>query len=190
MSSITQRLALAFALSTTALASSTLNAAKGDQYFGVQYSSVTFEAFDLEWEPSALIGKYGNYLSDNFAIEGRLGIGTSSDTISAFDPFVGNISLEVEIDTLIGIYGVGSHDFSNNLSVYALIGATSGELTFTAAGGLGNGSDSESETDLSYGVGANIYINDAVGINLEYISYISKTDFDVTAVNFGVVARF
>ena len=192
MNSIITKLIAAFALSVTMLSSSTLSAAEGDQYFGLQYASTTFEFAGEDWEPTALMGRYGKYIDDNFAIEGRLGIGTDSDTLSITnDPIVGNASVEIEIDTLIGIYGVGSHDINENSSIYALIGITNGEATFSAKSSiLGNASISESETDLSYGVGANIGITNTAGINLEYISYISKTNFDVTAVNFGFVFKF
>ena len=192
MDSTITKLATALVLSSAMLSSPALSAAQGDRYFGLQYSSITFELFGEDWEPTALIGRYGKYIDDNFAIEGRLGIGVDSDTLSINnDPIVGNASVEIEMDTLIGIYGVGSHDINKNSSIYALIGITNGEATINVKSStLGSASDSDSETDLSYGVGANIGISDTAGINLEYISYISKTDFDVTAVNFGFVFKF
>ena len=192
MDSKITKLATALVLSATMLSSPALSAAEGDQYFGLQYSSTTFEFAGEDWEPKVLIARYGKFIDDNFAIEGRLGIGIDSDTLSITnDPIVGNASVEIDIDTLIGIYGVGSHNFNENSSIYALIGITNGEATFSAKSSiLGNASFSETETDLSYGVGANIGISNTVGINLEYISYISKTDFDVTAVNLGFVIKF
>jgi hypothetical protein len=191
-----QALPLAFALFTIIFNSSALTAAEGDQYFGLQYASTTFEIDGLgeDWEPAVLTGRYGKYLSDNFSLEGRLGIGAGDDTINFSGPG-GSIDIEVEIDTLFGIYGVGHHAINNNSSVYALIGLSRGEATMTGTGflvatGPFNETESDTETDLSYGVGANIGINNTTGINLEYISYLSKNDFDVSALNFGFVFKF
>jgi len=189
MTPITQRLALALALSTT-LASSVIAAAEGNQYFGLQYGALNFENNNgVEWDPNAILGRFGSFLSDNFALEGRIGIGTSSDTVTAFLPGTGIVDVELEIDTLFGLYGVGQHNFGNNSSVYALIGITRGDASISVTGAT-NSSESDSETDLSYGAGLNIGISNNIGINLEYISYISKSDFDVTAVSFGFVAKF
>ena len=192
MTSKITKFATALVVSGTVIFAPVLSAAEGDQYFGLQYSSATFEFAGEDWEPTVLMARYGKFIGDNFAIEGRLGIGIDSDTLSITnDPDVGNASVEIDIDTLIGIYGVGSHDINKNSSIYALIGITNGEATFSAKSSiLGNASFSETETDLSYGIGANIGISNTAGINLEYISYISKTDFDVTAVNFGFVFKF
>ena len=196
MRSKNTNLATAFTLLATILSSSSLTAAEGDQYFGIQYASTTLEisGIDEDWEPAALIGRFGQYLSEGFSLEGRLGFGTGDDTINFSGPG-GSIDIEFELDTLFGIYGVGHHAINNNSSVYALIGLSRGEATgtitgFTIVDGTINESESETETDLSYGVGANIGINNTTGINLEYISYISKNDTDISALNFGIVFKF
>jgi hypothetical protein len=190
MISKTKSIALALALSSTTLTSLVSAATEGDQYLGLQFATTTFEisGIDADWEPTALIGRFGHYLSESFSLEGRLGFGISDDTINFSGPG-GSIDVEVELDTLFGVYGVGRHAVNNNSSVYALIGLSRGEASITITGTFPD-SGSETETDLSYGVGADIGINNAAGINLEYISYISKNDVDISALNFGLVFKF
>lgn len=185
------KLSLAFALLSSTLSSSVFAATEGEQYFGVQYASTTFEIdlFGEEWSPDAIVGRFGNYLSDNFALEGRIGTGLGDDTITFAAFGGGTIDVKIELDSLFGVYGVGHHTINENSSVYALIGLSRGEATLSATGVI-VGSDSETETDLSYGVGINFGISNAAALNLEYISYMSKNDFDLSAISFGFIRKF
>jgi opacity protein-like surface antigen len=190
MTSKTAKFSTAFALSAIILSPSALFAAEGDQYFGIQYASTIFEIDGVsdDWSPAVVIAQYGKYLSENFALEGRIGTDAGSDTRNFSGPG-GSIDIEVEIDSLFGIYGVGHHVINNNSSVYALIGISRGKASITITGTFPDSGD-ESKTDMSYGVGAKIGISDTAGINLEYISYLSESDFDVSAVSLGFVAKF
>ena len=54
--------------------SPTYAASQGDNYVGLQYSQVTYDEDDFDdAEPTALVGKIGQFLNENIAIEGRLG---------------------------------------------------------------------------------------------------------------------
>ena len=140
-------------------------AAEGDSYFGVQYSLLTLSESGIpDFEPAVLVGRYGKFTSDNFAIEGRLGVGISEDTQNVF-----GFDTDLEIDYMFGVYGaLYSGTSSSTTRVYGILGYTQGEFTLTVPG-LGSASDSDS--DISFGLGVDFGIGNNSVINLEYMSY-------------------
>ena len=52
------------------------------------------------------------------------------------------------------------------------------------------GSSSEDESDLSYGIGVNVAINDALSGNLEYMRYFDKDDVTIDGIGLGLTVRF
>ena len=158
----------------------------GQTYVGGQYALVTYEESGFgDLEPTALVGRFGHYLNDNFAIEGRLGFGLGDDSTNAF-----GVDVTLEIDTLFGVYGVGQFNFTEKAAVYGVVGFTRGEVTASANAFGVPVSVSDSETDLSFGVGFNFAIAKNVDLNLEYMSYLSKSNFDVSAIGLGATYRF
>jgi len=155
----------------------------GDMYAGIQYSSGAYneDGFD-EVKPTMLVGKYGKYINSVFSMEGRLGLGLQDDSIKYF-----GTELTLDIDSLIGVYGIGNVNLNESSSVYGLIGFTRAEATVSASG---FGSDSSSESGLSFGVGANLGVSDSVSLNLEYTQYLNKSDFDLSAIALGVTFGF
>ena len=154
----------------------------GKTYVGVQYAigSYNEDGFE-EVNPTALVGRFGKYFNDNFALEGRLGIGLQDDSIN----FLGT-DVSLEIDTLFGVYGVGHINLNETSSVYGLIGFTRAEATASALGQ----SFSDDESGLSFGVGADIGIGNNVALNIEYTQYLNKSEFDFSALGLGAVFSF
>ena len=158
---------------------------EGDSYGGIQYGLGTYseDGFD-DANPNALVGRYGKFVNDNFAIEGRIGFGVGDDSVN--DPTVGDIA--IEIDSLLGVYGVGHVAINDSSSVYGLLGFSRGELTATATDfGI---SISDDDTGLSFGVGSNIGLSDTLALNIEYTQYLSESTYDFTAIGLGVVFSF
>lgn len=177
------------------------NSAVADQSGGL-YGGVQFASFDVsdvtvggatipeDFSPTGLIFRLGNNVNENFSVEGRLGLGLSDDTITVSDG-IDTVSLSIELDTLIGVYGVGHVILSESSSVYGLIGITKVDGTLSASlSGGGSGSLSDDETGLSFGVGADIGLSNTVALNIEYIQYLNKSAFDVSALAFGVKFGF
>ena len=145
----------------------------GSNYAGLQYAVVNLDFDGIgDVDPTALVGKLGYFINDNIAIEGRLGTGLQDDDIAGVD---------VDIESIIGIYGVfhASDDFEK--TVYGVLGYTDAEAEFSGAGGSVDGD----ESSFSFGFGANIS-----GFNIEYMSYIDENDVEATAISIGYVARF
>ena len=154
-------------------------------YACIQYASFGATVLDLPMDlsPTGLIGRLGSNIDENFSVEGRLGLGLSDDTITATDG-IDTASISLELDTLIGVYGLGHLMLNESSSIYALIGFTKVDGTVSASlTGFGSGSASEDETGLSYGIGADIGVGNNVSLNIEYAQYINKSDFEISALS-------
>jgi outer membrane immunogenic protein len=161
-------------------------------YAGVQYASFDFSFEDVseDFSPTGLIGRAGSNINQYFSIEGRLGFGLSDDTVSVSDG-VTTASVSIELDTLIGAYGVGHVPLGKSSSIYALVGLTQVDATASAAlTGSGSASFSDDESDLSYGIGADIGILYNLWINVEYVQYLDKSDLDLSAIALGIKFGF
>ena len=181
---VTLCIAAAVALSTNSVFAGTA----GTKYAGVQYAIATYseDGFSEELNPTALVGLLGANISDNFSIEGRLGLGLQDDTVNV----AGIADVSLEIDSLIGVYGVGHINLNESSSVYGLLGLSRVEGTVSLPDFPEFGSESDDDTGLSYGIGADIGIGNNVALNIEYVQYLNKSDFDISAFAFGVKFGF
>jgi len=153
----------------------------GDQYYGLGYGMTTYsENGYSDFKPTALLGKFGEYLTDNVSIEGRFAIGLGDDTQNISGTVV---DLSVEIDYLMGVYGVVHTDINSDASAYALLGFSKGKLTATAsAPGFTSQTISASADDsgISFGFGVDIG-----SINIEFTQYLSDSTYDLTSIGIG-----
>jgi outer membrane immunogenic protein len=101
------------------------------------------DAISADAKPTALIGRFGFFVADQVAIEGRLGFGLSSDTVRVWD-WGWYLDVEVELDRLYGIYAIGHIPIGKSASLYELVGFTDAKATFKANG------FSFSETDSGF----------------------------------------
>ncbi len=158
----------------------------GEPYYGFQYAQI--EEDDLDLEPTAGVFRIGSMGENGVGFEGRIGVGLSDDDISASDPFLGDISLGLEIDTVLGLYLVGQTTAGGPVSVYGIVGFTLVDYTVDVDAGIfGSGSDSDDESDLSYGIGANFEVSDKLSLNIEYMQYLDSDDIEASAISVGVV---
>ncbi len=175
-------MAMAFGASS---AFAQMNDIKG--YVGANYLAATYEEDGIteEFDINGISLKAGAQVNPYVAAEVRYGFGLGDDTISS-----GGSSLSVELDYLIGAYGVFGIPNASPLYPYAVLGFTKGELTAPASGPGGSASASASETDISYGLGANLSITDELGVNAEYMMYVDKEGSEVSGFSVGGIFRF
>ncbi|WP_197038297.1 porin family protein [Billgrantia saliphila] len=174
--------AAALMASTTALA----DVQAGNTYMGGQFSwtTVDISGVSSDFEPSAAVFRFGHFLVDNFAIEARAGTGISDDT-----HHYSGIDVTGEIDHVLGLYGTGYLPLGDSpVSLYGLVGFTRGKATLSSdALGI---SESDSDTDFSYGVGVQGQVAPQLSANLEYMSYLDKSDYEVSAIGVGLNYHF
>lgn len=175
--------ALAFGLTAAALA----HAQAGESWRSGLYAgaSLTRAAYKEEGfatvYPTTIAGKIGKQFNPNFAVEGRIGIGIADDTLDA-----DGLSVKVEIDHYFGVYAKGMLPLSNAASVYGLVGYTQAKLTASAAGF----SSSDSDSDISFGVGAEFAVSPAAAVSVEWAQLLKGEGYKVEAVTLGVSFKF
>lgn len=174
---------LAASLLCTPLLANAAPLEQGTPYAGLNYSLLTLAApEELEdLEPTALVGKMGYFLVDQIAVEGRLGLGATDDTVNDY-----GVPVDMEVDRMYGVYLVGHLPLGDQATLYALVGHSNFKATFSAEGE----SIPESESGFSYGFGVDLYPSEQFGVNLEYTQYLDETDFDLSAVSLGVKLHF
>ena len=165
---------------------------EGSGYAGGMFTQVTYDqdVASKDAEPTALIGRLGYFPTDYFAIEGRLGLGLSEDSVSATGPdgFGGTMTVDVdfEIDRLFGAYAAGYLPLGDVAAAYGLVGITNVKATVSANGF----SESDTDTGLSYGVGIDFYPSSGFGITAEYMQYLDESGYDLSAVSIGAKVLF
>ena len=93
----------------------------------------------------------------------------------------GAFDIDIEVDSLYGVYGVFHTSSSSDTNFYGVLGFTRGELEGSAFGLT----VSEDDSGLSYGFGVNIK-----WFNIEYMHYLDDDDWDATAISLGFTSEF
>lgn len=151
-------------------------------YMGANFSSVTYKEDGFpSANPTAISLKVGNQINRNFAVEGRFGFGLASDTINAF-----GIPVEIEVKNYYGVYGKGILPLSEAFAVYGLFGFSSGKISASAFGGT----ISESDSDISFGIGADFAVSQSGTINVEWAKLIEGTGYRIEALSIGFSHKF
>lgn len=157
-------------------------AAQGEAYIGgnlalLDYSVSGFDDASLK----AIVARLGTEFSDYVAGEVRLGYGIGDDSISAF-----GFDVNVELDYMYGAYLRAGFPAAESFYPYAVLGYTQIELT-ASAGGF---SASDSDSDVSFGLGADIGFSDNTLLNLEYMNYFDKDGAEISAFSIGITGKF
>lgn len=126
---------------------------------------------------NAVYGRFGAFFNENISAEARLGLGVGDDSIGP---------VNFELDNFYGAYVRGGIPAGEVFYPYAILGFTKGKTSYS--GGGFDGSDSES--DLSYGVGADFKVTDSLKINAEYVTYYDKDAAELTGFSAGVAFSF
>ncbi|SFH38778.1 porin family protein [Modicisalibacter xianhensis] len=193
-----QRKIICALLSTVVISGPVFAAPTGSSYVGLQYSKLNYEAeydydylgqeydLDLEAEPDALIGRVGYFVTDYFALEARVDMGLSDEEVTVEDYKSG---VDVGVDYMYGLYGIGYLPLADTLALYALLGYTGIESQFDSP----IGKVEETESDFSYGVGAEVNFTPTMAGSVEYVTYLDESDqydFTLTAISAGLSYRF
>jgi len=162
---------------------------EGENYFGLQYGYGNYDEDSISktYEPTILVGRFGRFLTPNFSIEGRLGTGLDDDTQNL--PEFGDRDVTLEMDSLFGLYGTGHFNFTESSSIYGVLGVSKIEGTVKLPDFPGVES-TEDNSSVSYGIGADIGIGRSWVLNIEYIRYLDKDDFNFDVGSVGASFKF
>jgi len=183
MYKLTSTLACAATLLVTS--HSAMAASPGDTYIGVGFSQLTYSEDGFpDFNPTMLGLRAGYYLNRNFSVEGRLGLGIADDTKGVnYGGFSGDIN--VEVDSLMGVYAVGHFPASDSFGFYGFLGFNNADITATATSGGTSFSYSDDDSDIAFGIGAELKVSPASTINLEYGNFYDEDTVSVDAITIG-----
>jgi opacity protein-like surface antigen len=152
-------------------------------YYGIGYHMGSYENSSVpEADIGAIAFRAGGYLNQVIALEARLALGISDDTVrtSAINP------IDIELDTALSAFIKADVPMTPFVNAYGLLGLTRGEIE-ASAGGF---TVSESETGLSYGLGIEGEISRRTSLSIEYVQLLNEDAFEYTAINVGITTRF
>lgn len=179
---MTMKTALKIAALTLGLTTFAAAHAQTGLYAGVGVAQVQYKEDGFQsLEPTAITFRVGSQLNPNFAVEARLGTGLSdgSGTFSG-------IPISAEIDNFYGVYAKGIIPVTSWFAPYAMVGYTHAKVT-ARAGGF---SASNSDSDFSYGIGADFPVSKNIAINLEYARLFAGDGYNADAISLGVAYKF
>ena len=164
------------------VASTQSQAAEGDNYGGFGYAAVDYSAGSEDYSLGVLYGKVGTWFTDNVAGEFRLGFGIADDTV------VDDVTLN--LDNIVGGYIRAGASSDSPFAPYVIGGYTRAKASLE-----GGGFDvSDSDTDISFGVGVDIATSGGSNINVEYMNYYDEEEdgisTEVTAIGIMWVTKF
>ncbi len=168
------------ALIATALASGILVTAPaalaGTGYIGMDYQlfNITPDASGADdFSPEGIAVKIGGSLSDYAMIEGRFGSSSADDNAN---------DTALQVDNFMGVFIKGGMDVANMVFPYVIVGAT--KFEFQAYD-----EPDETESDLSYGVGADLHFGD-LQFGAEWMMMQDTKDFDMEVISVSAAWRF
>lgn len=129
---------------------------------GNQSPTVDVDPVDFDADIIAAYGRFGMLFHPNFSGEVRLGFGLGEDEVE-LDGQVGDVDLK----SYYGLYLRGGFPINDMFNPYAVLGYTWLDSELTWADETWDAGDSDS--DISYGIGADFNVMDTVTINAEYI---------------------
>lgn len=151
-------------------------------YFGAGYHFGAYDETGVpEANPGAIQLRMGKYVNESVAVEGRVLLGASSDTVE----FLGT-DIEVDIKNALSVFVKADLPLSESGNFYGLLGFSKGKLEATALGSTLSADDS----GLSYGMGIELGLTDNLYFSGEYIMYLSEDDYDYNAFNLGIHKLF
>ncbi|BES72722.1 hypothetical protein RE428_37400 [Marinobacter nanhaiticus D15-8W] len=156
-------------------------------YAGIGYLLAEYEeeGIDDSFDVGALYGQAGVNVNPYVAGELRLGVGVGDDTTEVY-----GASVDVELKTLAGLYGKVGLPNQTPIYPYVVAGISHIEIEASASSGYRSATFSDSGSDESYGIGANLDLADRFAVNVEYMQYYDKEGVEIAGLSIGGQLKF
>jgi hypothetical protein len=125
--------------------------------------------------------KAGYNFTKNFALEGMI-----AGNINSANFYYRSTNITAQVQNAYGIYGKGTIELNDTVSLYAKVGATNGTLSASSA----FGSAWTSGTSPAYGAGIQANINKDVYVSLDYMSYYNRDGVSIAGPSINVGYKF
>jgi outer membrane immunogenic protein len=183
-----KRFAVASALVSLAVAAQAQTVADKRAYVEVGYTAVAYEenalGYNIKSSPKAVRGVLGYEVTDNVAIEAMAGAGTGYSDVDVTDQSIPG--LKFKINSLYGLYVTPKAVLADNLEGFVRLGYAHARGTAT----LDAVSSSDTDSGFSYGVGIRYHFDKTTFLNVDYMSYLHKSDYKANGVTVGLGFKF
>jgi opacity protein-like surface antigen len=132
------------------------------------YGDVAYQMFDtdLATDPAAVRGIIGYQFNPNLAGELVLGTGIRDGKDSSF-----GVPAKVKLDRMVGIYAKSGFKVNDSFELYGRLGYVNYKATASASAGGFSAKESDSGSDVSFGIGGSYYITPKMSINVDYMDF-------------------
>lgn len=138
-------------------------AAAAQTYMEVGYAATTFKqqagSYSAKAKPGFVSVLMGMPLNDNVAVEGLLGLGVDDESLTVNGQPSG---ARVEVEYVAGAFIRPNARLNENVEVFGRIGLVYSNLS--------GASSLSSDSDIAYGLGANIYLNKTAYVTVSYMT--------------------
>ena len=155
--------------------------ASADSTYSVELNKTSYEDNTLEAQSNALSVVYRNSLNDNFSVNAKFGLGVFDDNVDGLAT-----DADFSIDYLAGVYVQYDLMPSSDFNVFGTLGYTQTELSVKSS----LGDFSETESGLSYGIGAEYQLNEDFSVYLEAAKLIDDEPIELSSYNIGFEFNF
>lgn len=148
-------------------------------YAGAGYTLATFDSndFNSNADLGVLFLRGGYQINKYLAVEARLGEGIQDDKIQG---------VKLEAEEMYGAYAKVGLPTDIGLYPYALLGMTHAKVKASVPGF----SDTTSDSDISYGIGADYWFDKQLSAGLEYANFYDKNGDTISGLTLGVNYKF
>ena len=157
-------------------------------YIGANYTQFQVESEDTEnkLKPEGVTIRGGIEFNDFVGLEARGAMGVRSDKRSNS---LGDV--EYDLDHLYGGYLKLGAPVGEFVRPYVVGGYTEARGKVTVSTGIGSATrESDTVSDESYGAGVDVKLSEAVALNVEYMRYLDKSDYDLNGISVGFRSAF
>jgi len=166
-------IAAAFVLAGAAHA----QAPKSEVYGELGYTFISIDAGGDDLNPGLLRGIVGWNVHPYLAVEGMLGTGVNDDKSGG---------VKTKVSNAYGVYLKPKYNFGNGFEVFGRLGYAHSKVKAS----FGNLSASDSDDDVSYGIGASYSFSKQWYGVVDYTNYYDKHGVKATGVTLGAGYRF
>ncbi len=155
---------------------------------GVTFTNVEVDmggGYMAESSPTALRAILGYEINKNLALEGMLGFGLGDDSITVSG--YGSTSAKMKVDTVYGFYVKPKIELAPRFELFGRFGFADVSVKTSLSG---YGSETGSDSGVSYGVGATYHFDKKLSLSADYMNYLDKDGVTATGFTIGLGMKF
>lgn len=151
-------------------------------YGEIGYSLLSADVVGTDFDLGAVRGILGYEVHPNVALEAMFAFGTSDDSVSD-----GGNTVKLKLENSYGFYVKPKMNVSEDLEVFGRIGFAESKLNATLVGEFSN---SDSDNDVSFGIGMKYGFSKSMYGVVDYMRYYNKDDVKVDGFTLGIGYKF